>query len=556
MFCIVLAYSYLCIMKQLLSIFVLLVALCCCTTEADRNRMRSGLDSINERNRNDQPFTVKDVEPYVQFFDDHGTPNDRLLAHYLLGRAYYEAGEAPMALECYQKALDCADTTAKGFDFCTLSSAYSQMATLYRSQLLLINEIEARKKASHYAFRANQLQWALYDKAMSVGAYILLNKKDSAEIILKSVLQQYRKNGYTQQALRYSKPLMYLYTQDSQRLVEAKALMDQFEAESDLFDEHHELPSSQRQYYDYKGRYFEGIHQLDSAEYYYRKIYRSGMSYVDQDPMYRGLLSVFSKRHQADSISKYAQLYCTANDSSIALKDRDQIARMTALYNYNRLQKEAQVEREKATQRTIIIWICLAVIVLICVITYIIIRELSHKRYEAEQKYIHSLELIEQARHDIDKLRNSEETNKELISEKEHTIHDQEIILKSLLHKDVNSHSLADKKLKGTDIYMRFERLSTLGQIPTEEEWNLLQSQISTYYPGFHDFMQEHDFHLSDKERKICLLLRIGFKPTNIANMIGVTFSYITELRTKMLQKLFGLSGNSKSFDKMLREIY
>ena len=100
------------------------------------------------------PFTVQDVKPYVQFFDDHGTPNDRLLAHYLLGRAYYEAGEAPMALECYQKALDCADTTAKGFDFCTLSSAYSQMATLYHSQLLLINEIEARKKASHYAFRA------------------------------------------------------------------------------------------------------------------------------------------------------------------------------------------------------------------------------------------------------------------------------------------------------------------------------------------------------------------------------------------------------------------
>ena len=50
-------------MKQLLSIFLLLVALCCCTTEADRNRMRSGLDSINQRNRNDLPFTVQDVKP-------------------------------------------------------------------------------------------------------------------------------------------------------------------------------------------------------------------------------------------------------------------------------------------------------------------------------------------------------------------------------------------------------------------------------------------------------------------------------------------------------------
>ena len=85
-------------MKHLLTICVLLLALTCCTTEADRNRMRAGLDSINVRNRNGQPFTTADVQPYVDFFDEHGTPNDRLLAHYLLGLAYYDHGEAPMAL--------------------------------------------------------------------------------------------------------------------------------------------------------------------------------------------------------------------------------------------------------------------------------------------------------------------------------------------------------------------------------------------------------------------------------------------------------------------------
>ena len=107
------------------------------------------------------------------------------------------------------------------------------------------------------AFLANQVRWALYDKAMSAGAYILLNKKDSAEIILKSVINLYRKYGYPQEALRYSRSLIHLYTESPQRLVETKALMDQFEAESDLFNEHHELPPSQRQYYDYKGKYFE-----------------------------------------------------------------------------------------------------------------------------------------------------------------------------------------------------------------------------------------------------------------------------------------------------------
>ena len=50
-------------MKNLVIIFVLLLALVCCTTEADRERMRAGLDSINQRNRNDQPFTAADVQP-------------------------------------------------------------------------------------------------------------------------------------------------------------------------------------------------------------------------------------------------------------------------------------------------------------------------------------------------------------------------------------------------------------------------------------------------------------------------------------------------------------
>ena len=63
-------------MRHLLTVTAILLAFACCTTEADRNRMRAELDSINQRNRNDQPFTAADVQPYVDFFDDHGTPNE------------------------------------------------------------------------------------------------------------------------------------------------------------------------------------------------------------------------------------------------------------------------------------------------------------------------------------------------------------------------------------------------------------------------------------------------------------------------------------------------
>ena len=76
-------------MKRLITYIIVLLVLGSCIGGGKYTAMRKGLDSINMLNHNSQPFTIADVEPYVRFFDNHGTPNDQLLAHYLLGRAYY-----------------------------------------------------------------------------------------------------------------------------------------------------------------------------------------------------------------------------------------------------------------------------------------------------------------------------------------------------------------------------------------------------------------------------------------------------------------------------------
>lgn len=59
------------------------------------------------------------------------------------------------------------------------------------------------------AFRANKPVWGIYNIDMIAGICILMKMRDSAEIILKSVLEQYRKYGFEKQALRYSRVLSY-----------------------------------------------------------------------------------------------------------------------------------------------------------------------------------------------------------------------------------------------------------------------------------------------------------------------------------------------------------
>ena len=141
--------------KWILLILVLF-ALTACTT--DHEAMQQRLKYVSDCNRADTVFTERwlpTVDSLVSYFDRHGSANDRMMAHYVQGRVYHDMGEAPQALECYQKAAEQADTTSNDCDFYTLSSVYSQLATVFYRQLLLSNEIDARKKASHYAFLAN-----------------------------------------------------------------------------------------------------------------------------------------------------------------------------------------------------------------------------------------------------------------------------------------------------------------------------------------------------------------------------------------------------------------
>ena len=159
-------------MKQFVGyIFVLLVVLMGCTTDAERTRMRSELDSINVLNRTDQPFTVQDVEPYVSFFDQHGTANDRLLAHYLLGRAYYEQGEAPMALQCYHDAVECTDTLSSDCDYAQLSRVYGQMSQLFYYQGLFRQQLESEKQSVKYAWLGKDTLAALMSYELENYAY-------------------------------------------------------------------------------------------------------------------------------------------------------------------------------------------------------------------------------------------------------------------------------------------------------------------------------------------------------------------------------------------------
>ena len=535
--------------------FVVLAVLTGCTTAGDRARMRAAFDSINGRNRSGQPFTVKDVQPYVEFFDEHGTPNDRLLSHYLLGLAYYDHGEAPMALQCYQDAANYADTTAADCDYAQLARVYGQMAQVFYSQGLYQEQLQKTDISVKYAWKGKDTLAALMSYEQESQAYRNLNMPDSLLYICEHVSQLYRNYGYPHYAAiaLYSTLSTLIHRQEFDK---AKQNMQIYESESGYFDSLGNIQKGREIYYKIKGLYFLHTNVLDTAEYYFRKELHDGKDYNNQNAAATGLSEFYQHLNLPDSSAKYALYAYTMLDSLYAQRTTKEVERMQAMYDYTRHQDIAHQEQKKANQRTVIIWICVGIIIVICLFTFIIIRELARKRKMIEQKYLQSQSAIELAQSDIVKLRKNEETNSELISEKEQIIREQETIMKALLRRDTRSQSMADRRFKATVIYEKFEQLSIVGQKPTNAEWEQMKEQIFKYYPEFKDFMSKHEHQLNDKEYKTCLLIRMDFKPKMVSHMLEVDPSYISNIRAEMLQKLFNLSGNSKAFDKMLKEIY
>ncbi|MBO4801857.1 MAG: hypothetical protein J5545_08345, partial [Bacteroidaceae bacterium] len=90
----------------------------------------------------------------ARYYDRHGTPNQRLRAHYLLGCTYRDLHEAPLALLSWEDAVACADTLSPACDFATLFRVYGQMADVYFRQFMPEKELVVRENFCHYALLA------------------------------------------------------------------------------------------------------------------------------------------------------------------------------------------------------------------------------------------------------------------------------------------------------------------------------------------------------------------------------------------------------------------
>lgn len=496
------------------------------------------------------------MKEVVDYYDRHGSANERMLANYVLGCVYRDMYEVPMALEYYDKAAEQADTTAADCDYGTLYRVYSQMGFLFDKQYLPYQELEAFGKAVRYAYLAKDTLNAIINYQNRGIAYDYLGNKDSVIAINIHAAEMYKRIR-NNEAAAIALGCNYSYYIDKGDSVNARKAFESYtstgyEGNSNYGDAKAFLLCE-------KGRYYMFISRIDSAFSCLNQSLKLSKSYSNKAAATKVLAQYYARVNKSVLAMKYALKSSEYNDSDLLAVRESQLQQIQAMYNYGRNQEIARKAELKAERITMLVYVLIAGgVVIFLLLTHLYLKQLKKKKEKilvTKHLYDDSLLKLRQKQEELELLRTVNDRKiADVIKEKEQTINKLEDDLKDIRDKYSNSSlSDVDILLKESSIYKRIKYLELHPkEIMRENDWIELEETIEQLIPSFIPLLKNR---LNVMAYRICLLVKLEISTSSIAILLGLSSSAISKYRKVMLEKLCGRSGKPKDFDEYIRQI-
>ena len=502
-------------------------------------------------------FTSDSVmKEVVDYYDHHGSANERMLANYVLGCVYRDMHEAPMALEYYNKATEQADTTAADCDYGTLYRVYSQMGFLFSKQYLLYQEFNAFDKAEKYAYLAKDTLNAIINYQNQGEVYDFLGKKDSAIAINLQAAKLFKKHG-NDYAAAIAFGCNYNYYIEKKDSINAKKAFEAYNSTG--YEGNSEYEDSKAYVLCLKGTYYMFTGQLDSACYILQQSLRLCKSYSIKAATTKALAQYYAKVNQPAMAMKYALQSSEYNDSDLIGARKTQLQQVQAMYDYGRNQEIARMAEQKAKRSTQMNYmIVFACVILFLFLSYIYRKQLALKKKKiAVSKLLYEDSLLKLKRLQDERAKLVAENDNKLaqvIMEKENTISKLKAEITHIQERYLlSSVSDADLILKDSSIYKKIKFIEVHPKEKMcEEDWKELADTIEEVVPNFIPVLKNK---LNDKDYQICLLVRLGFSTSLVARLLGLSDAAISKSRKTMLKKICRKEGKPKEFDEYILQI-
>ena len=511
--------------RLLIYIFALVVLLLASCTSGHHQQMLAQLEELERQNVADSLMTNDSLAlALADYFDRHGTPNEQLRAHYILGRTYADMGEAPAAIEAYLDAASRADTTASDCDWAKLSRVHAQSAFLYHSLVQPRSQLQELGLAIVCATKAGDSLMTIECFSQKAEAYRQLHIIDSVIYFREKASQMYATIGHHKRsAIAISGAVPPLL--DVGNIEKAKKYMDIYESSSGLFDNSGSIVRDMEIYYYVKGRYYLAISKVDSAEYMFRLLARKGYTLNHKIASSKGLQEVFSRKGIADSIAKYAELGYQLNDSAYSLSEMENIQRLNSSYNYNRHQQMALKQAAKARAAHLMLTAAVSLLVILALAFLAYYWRSRARKNQFEKRLLEYQQMLERRQAP------SPQTQNAAVAE--------------------HLNTLLESKLRKT-LVDRIEKDGSGTVKATDDEWQQMEEEVNRAYPDFNGRLAHYLPHLNQVYHRICLGIKFGLEPSQIAVLVSRSKQAVSSARSRMCRKAFGIDGTTDEFDQFI----
>ena len=521
--------------------------------QSKKTRMRHLLLQAEAMNKLYQQMPPDSLfQEVVDYYDHHGTSNQQLKAHYLLGCIYRDMKEAPQAIQCYYDAVEKADTLSEDCDYTTLYRVYGQMADIFDTQIMPNEELEALEQYGKYALKAENLYEYIRSIEFKVLPYNLM--RDTAKILSteKTVHDLYEKNGFPQAAVSAYMTSLYVYIARGD-YNKTKTLMDAFENESGLFDDRGNICKGREHYYHCKGLYYLGIHQLDSAEYFFKKLLHYGYSF----DAYRGLMEVAQQKGDSQSVLSYSKRNEASFDTLVTNIHEEATRQAVGMYDYTRNQKIAMERQREAEKNKTIIYI---IIILVIIGSAIFFHLYHHSKIQKQkelqllnQKFLDASTQYEKTKEELNNIETDfvhfQQKKQEELSELKSQLEDFQKQYGNLKQKEKIEALIQSSIL---EVFKEKLRPQPHSQPITEKDWSELTMLFSQCLPLLYARMTEDNI-LNPHERRVTMLTRLAFPTKDIAILLDTPKQRISNTKEKANLKLFSDNSARTFYDNLCK---
>ena len=442
------------------------------------------------------------------------------LPYLYAGRIFADLGDAPQALDYYQRALDVqparqmenGKVKIENEDARRLAKQrgllHSFIGTIFIYQDMPYEAISEIVLANQNAIMIQDTIDIIFNYRDIAEQYKYLNENDSSLFYYQKALQYANDYGDMRRITELNSQIARFYKDQGKYHLARKYIQPAI----DNFDS---LNISST--YSILSDIYKNTNKPDSALFLYSKLMQFGNVYAKYNAN-RGLCELYLRKGDVKSAYDFFSQYKELDDSIKKIENAETVARMHAAYNYQKHEREAQQLKAKNDRmRVYLLLLSSAVVVMLLLAGLVAVR----RRYKRQ--------LVQSNMGKTDLLRYSYEQKTEQQKQQE-----REQVFGSPVYAAIQSH------LRSTDDVML-----------NDDEWEQLHQTVNAVYPNFREKLTSLT-PMNNFEYQVCLLLKIGVKPSEIASLTAHSRESVTASRRRLYEKAMKKSGKPSEWDALV----